>query len=84
MNEEQIVNIRKMKIECTECNSELIFDATQTLRSDRSLPHHCPMCGNNYGMNPDDNPIIIVQRLLKSVEQSKGATMSFLCEEVQK
>jgi len=76
---EKIVDIQKIVIECNHCNTEIRFDVKTSIRH-KSL-YSCPMCGSLYGVDEDNDVILRVQELIKSLEDVKGATFSFLCNE---
>lgn len=75
---ENMVNINKVVIACTHCDSEVRFDINSSIKM-RPL-YHCPMCGTQYGIDPEDDAIARVRDMIRSVKSVKGAKFSFLCE----
>lgn len=76
---ENILDIKRVVICCENCKSELRFDLDAPIGYRRV--HTCPICGSNYGIDPEDDVITRVQELVRSVKDVKGAKFSFLCED---
>jgi len=75
---ENVLNIKKVVVQCNHCNSEIRFDLDSSIKM-RSL-HSCPMCGTLYGIDPEDDVIVRAQDFIRSAKGVKGAKFSFLCE----
>lgn len=76
---ENVLNISKVVVECNHCKSEIRFDINSSINM--KTPYACPMCGSLYGIDPEDDAMVRVRELMRSVKSTKGATFSFLCED---
>ena len=81
MNKIDVPGIREIEIECRECGARLTFAIREAAAATKE-PHHCPICGNNYGIDPVNNPAGVIRRAIESAERAKGSRISILCEEL--
>lgn len=73
MAEEKILNIKKLKIACSKCKTEIITDLGATAYS-------CPVCGQGFGVRGDMNYFIRLYELLLELKSNPAAEFSFICE----
>lgn len=77
MAEENIINLNRIKIQCKNCNSDVVFDLTAPIQRYVTT---CPICAMSYGIDLEDNPIVYAQKLLRSAKAVKDANISFVCK----
>lgn len=80
MSKIDVLKIKEIEIECRECGARLTFSIREAAAPTKE-PYHCPICGNNYGIDPESSPFGIIRRAIGSVERAKGARISIICEE---
>lgn len=83
MAEENILDIKRLKITCNNCKSEITFDIDAP---NKHRPIYiCPVCGGQFGIDPENDTIERAKLLIESAKSVKNATFTFLCrkEEIQ-
>lgn len=72
-DEKQILNIKKLKVVCKKCNTEIITDLGYTAYS-------CPVCGQSFGVRNDKNYFTRLYEVLCELKNSQMADFSLICE----
>lgn len=72
--ENQILNIKKLKIVCNECKTEIITHLGDSVFT-------CPVCNTSFDVNRADNYFIKLKDTLERLKNNNQATFSFICEE---
>ena len=77
--EENIANIRKLKIRCERCGTEVVlpFDPSEG----GGGVYACPRCHANFGIDEHDDIFYRLLHLIKLARNNKSATFSVICEE---
>ncbi|MDL0089998.1 hypothetical protein [Campylobacter gastrosuis] len=75
-DENKILNIKKLKIVCSKCKTEIIMDLGATAYS-------CPVCGQSFVVRGDMNYFIRLYELLLELKSNPAAEFSLICEREQ-
>ncbi len=81
MSEVDLLSIKRAKVTCKRCGTEVVFDIEDEEGRGRYIPANCPVCGDSYGMNPHNNVIERVRQAVSAAGDTKGARISIICEE---
>jgi len=81
MNEIGLLDVKRVKLVCVRCKTEVVFDVWEEDGRGRFIPTQCPVCGSSYGMNPHNNVIERIRQAAAAAKETKGADVSILCEE---
>ena len=73
MAEEKILNIKKLKIVCKQCKTEIIADLGSTA-------YACPVCGQSFSVRRDMNYFIRLYEILLELKNNPAAEFSVICE----
>lgn len=66
-------NIKRLRIVCNRCETEIITAIGSTVRS-------CPVCTEPFDIMSDDNVYIKLERAIKEMANNQRATFEFVCE----
>lgn len=73
MAEEKILNIKKLKMVCKQCKTEIVADLGSTAYS-------CPVCGQSFGVRGDMNYFIRLYEILLELKSNPAVEFSIVCE----
>ena len=74
MAESKILNIKKLKIVCKNCKTEVITDIGKNIAN-------CPCCYAAFGATLRDNPYQILADAFATLSQNIAADFSLICED---
>ena len=74
MQEQNILNIKKLKVECNSCNTVVICDIGKSI-------YECPACSQSFEVKQSDNYYLHLKRTLEKLKSIDSATFSLICEE---
>lgn len=74
---DEIAKIEKISVVCRKCESEVTFKINA--HNEYNSLYNCPICGNAYGIDPEDNPIVKAGQVIGATARVKGAVIGFVC-----
>jgi len=70
----KIRSIRKVYIVCAKCGTETILNLGHSFIK-------CQVCFEDLGIDPMDNVLLKVQRLVEFADKNKRAEIGFICDD---
>ena len=72
--ENKVLNIKKLKITCKNCKTEVITQIGRSIYS-------CPDCGASFNVNRENDYFIAFKDVLNKFKENVNAEFSIICED---